>query len=158
MQFKNKFSKKLKHNLEFNLTIVVLAQKENENFVLRDWEVDRYPSSLQKKIDETKDVLSGFRKFLIDSGLKEDDVTNRVAYKYYTKKIMPRHFIIKSDGKLSVGAYFSHSQGSSTYLIDLENTGDESLYNKYIGEIENIKRNSKILDFDSNGEFIFTEK
>jgi len=137
----------LLRNGKYNLYIIVLHPSSGEAFNIRDGEIDT--RNLVKVLEGSLSELFQFRERIKESTNNNYQVLKRVHFKYYLN-IMPRHFILKSDHNLSIGSYFSHMEGGSSYLLTLRDSGGDCLYRLFDTEVEFIKNRSQSFDIDKS--------
>ncbi len=137
----------LLRNQKYNLYIIVLHPGSGEAFDIRDGEIDT--RDLGKVLEGSMSTLSWFKEKLNKFADNNEQVLKRVHFRYY-QDIMPRHFILKSDHNLSIGSYFSHREGGSSYLLTLRDIGEDCLYRLFDAEVEFIKNKSQPFDIDGS--------
>ena len=138
-------AKNLLINPKYNLYIIILHPNSGAAFNVRDGEIDT--RNLKKVLEGSLSVFFQFRERIKKYAKNSKQVLKRVHFKYY-QNIMPRHFILKSDHNLSIGSYFSHMEGGSSYLLTLRDDGGDCLYRLLDSEVEFIKKRSLLLDID----------
>lgn len=142
-----KVAQNLLLNKNYNFYLIILHPNSGEIFNIRDIEIET--RDLYKVNARTMEIFRLF-KIKIEENVEDNKkVLKRLHLKYYYN-IMPRHFILRSDNYLSIGSYFSHKEGGSSYLLTLKNDSEESLHKLFNKEVDYIKKKSQNIDIDKS--------